>query len=557
MATSAQRFRQTDAVLRSLIESSPGIVVFALDRQYRYLAYSQSHAHTMERICGARVSVGVDMLGLFSLASERERARVNFDRALGGECFTLIEEYDDAPAERRCSEDRYSPVRDDAGQIVGLFVCVRDITEQRRAGLELDRQRAQLEAVVEQRTAELNTTYEQLLHAQKLESLGILASGIAHDFNNLLAIMLARTELYFREAPEGLTASDHVCIVRDTAFEARTLTRQLLGYAGKGKLQVEALDLNGVVQNMAQLLRASIGKDIRMELEPGSGVVAVQGDDTQLRQVLLNLVSNAAEAIGNAVGKVVIRTGVTEVGSATSERRWFAGELANGRYAFMEVEDSGTGITSADRERIFDAFFTTKLTGRGLGLAAVLGIVKGHRGTVLVDSRPGSGSRFRVLLPAVSAGRVPEPVAPARRRAGPRGTGCVMVVDDDAAVRAATVAILSSAGYRVLEANGGKAAMDLFRRHSLEIDVVLLDLAMPGINGEQTLFALRQIRADVPIVLLTAYAADELRLRTIRDDLAGFVAKPFSYEELLSAVKSATIPTSGYVLRVKNSAAAY
>jgi PAS domain S-box-containing protein len=557
VAASAGRFRQTDAVLRSLIEGPTGIAVFALDRRYRYLAYNQSHAQAMQRTWGAQVAVGVDMVGLIARADDRERARFNFDRALSGEGFTLIEEHGDAQGEQRCYEDQYSPVRDDAGQVVGLSVYARDITEQRRAELALDRYRGQLEAVVEQRTAELNATHEQLLHAQKLESLGVLAGGIAHDFNNLLAIMLARTELYFREAPEGLAASDHVSIVRDAAFEARTLTRQLLGYAGKGKLQVEPLSLNGVVQNMAQLLRASIGKDIRLELEPGSGVVAVQGDDTQLRQVLLNLITNAAEAIGDAVGKVVIRTGVTEVTSVTPERRWFTGELANGLYAYLEVEDSGGGITSADRERIFDPFFTTKLTGRGLGLAAVLGIVKGHRGTVLVDSRPGSGSRFRVLLPAVNGGSVPEPVAPARRSAGPRGSGCALVVDDEAAVRAATVAILSSAGYRVLEADGGEAAQRLLRSYSSEIDVVLLDLAMPGTNGEQTLLALRQIRADVPVVLLTAYAEDERRLRAIREDLAGVVAKPFSYEELLNAVKSAAIPSSGYMLRAKKSASAY
>jgi PAS domain S-box-containing protein len=543
-------------MLRSLIESPPGIIIFALDRQYRYLAYNQNHAHSMQRTWGAQLAVGVDMLGLIALADERDRARGNFDRALSGEYFTRIEEHGDSHAERRYDEGHYSPVRDDAGQIVGLSVYVRDITEQRRAELALDRYRGQLEALVEQRTAELTATHGQLLYAQKLESLGVLAGGIAHDFNNLLAIMLARTELYLREAPEGLAASDHVSIVRDTAFEARTLTRQLLGYAGKGKPQVEPLSLNGVVQNMAQLLRASIGKDIRLELEPGSGVVAAQGDDTQLRQVLLNLVTNAAEAIGNAVGKVVIRTGVTDVTSATPERRWFAGELANGRYAYLEVEDSGAGITSADRERIFDPFFTTKLTGRGLGLAAVLGIVKAHQGTVLVDSRLGSGSRFRVLLPAVSTGRVPEPVAPARRRAEPRRSGCVLVVDDEAAVRAATVAILSSAGYRVLEADGGEAAKRLFRSYSSEVDVVLLDLAMPGTNGEQTLLALRQLRADIPVVLLTAYAEDELRLRAIRDDLAGCVAKPFSYEELLSAVKSATTPTSGYMVRATTRATA-
>jgi two-component system, cell cycle sensor histidine kinase and response regulator CckA len=161
----------------------------------------------------------------------------------------------------------------------------------------------------------------------------------------------------------------------------------------------------------------------------------------------------------------------------------------------------------------------------------------------VVDSRPGSGSRFRILLPAIEAGRMPKPSVPERMR-GLRGTGCALVVDDEAAVRAATVAILSSAGYRVLEADGGEAALRTFRSASSEIDVVLLDLAMPGMNGEQTLRELRQIRADVPVVLLTAYAEDERQLRAVRDDLAGFVTKPFSYEELINAVRSAASPTS-------------
>jgi CheY-like chemotaxis protein len=371
-----------------------------------------------------------------------------------------------------------------------------------------------------------------------------LAGGIAHDFNNLLAIMLARAELYFREVPEHAAGAGHVGIIRDTAFEARTLTKQLLGYAGKGKLLVEPLNMNGVVQNMMQLLRASISKDIRLELEPCTETVAVQGDDTQLRQVLLNLVTNAAEAIGPAVGKIVIRTGLVQVAAAFAERVDFTSDVPSGRYAYLEVEDTGSGITPSDLEKIFDPFFTTKFSGRGLGLAAVLGIVKGHQGTVVVDSRPGRGSRFRILLPAIEAGRMPQPSVPERARVGLRGTGCALVVDDEAAVRAATVAILSSAGYRVLEADGGPAALHTFRSAYLEIDVVLLDLAMPGMNGEQTLRELRQIRADVPVVLLTAYAEDERRLRAVRDDLAGFVTKPFSYEELINAVRSAASPSS-------------
>lgn len=520
------------------------MVIFALDRQYRYLAYNQNHARTIQQIWGAQVGVGVDMLELIGRDDDRAKARANFDRALAGESFTLIEEYGDTQLERRFYEDIYSPVRDDSGEIVGLAVYLRDITEQRRAELELERYRGHLEELVEQRTRELKAAHAQLLHAQKMESLGVLAGGIAHDFNNLLAIMLARAELYFREVPEGQVGTEHISVIRDTAFEARTLTKQLLGYAGKGKLLVEALSLNGVVQNMAQLLRASIGKDIRLELEPSASPVAVQGDDTQLRQVLLNLVTNAAEAIGSAVGKVVIRTGVTDVTPSTLDRHWFVGELPTGRYAYLEVEDSGAGITPADREKIFDPFFTTKFSGRGLGLAAVLGIVKGHQGAVLVDSRPGSGSRFRILLPAIEAGRVPRPAVPDRHSARLRGCGCALVVDDEAAVRAATVAILSSAGYRVLEAEGGEQALSMFKIHARDIDVVLLDLAMPGMNGEQTLRELHRLRADVPVVLLTAYAEDEQRLSSVRDELAGFVAKPFSYEELINAVRSAASPTS-------------
>ncbi len=544
MTASAQRFRQTDAVLRSLIESPQGMVIFALDDQYRYLAYNQNHARTMQQIWGAQIGVGVNMLSLIGREDDRAKARANFDRALAGESFTLVEEYGDTRMERRFYEDIYSPVRDESGEIVGLAVYLRDITEHRRAELELERYRGHLEELVEQRTSELRAAHAQLLHAQKLESLGVLAGGIAHDFNNLLAIMLARAELYFREVPEGEAGQQHISIIRDTAFEARMLTKQLLGYAGKGKLVAEALRVNGVVQNMAQLLRASVSKDIRLELEPSAEPLTVHGDDTQLRQVLLNLVTNAAEAIGPGVGTIVIRTGWQEVTPGSLDREKPTFDVASGRYAYLEVEDTGSGIPEADRVRIFDPFFTTKFTGRGLGLAAVLGIVKGHDGTVLVDSSPGRGSRFRVLLPAIDAS-LHKTIAPERDSGRSlRGSGCVLVVDDEPPVRAATVAILSSSGFRVLEADGGDAAVRAFRAHADEIDAVLLDLAMPHMNGEQTLIELKRQRPDVPVVLLTAYAEDELRLSAIQSQLAGIVAKPFSYEELINAVKGATGPTS-------------
>jgi len=534
-----KRFRQTEAVLRSVIESPQGMVIFALDGDYRYLAYNQNHARTMQRIWGVQIGVGLDMLELIGRDDDRAKARVNFDRALAGESFTLIEEYGDTRMDRRVYENIYSPVRGDEGGIVGLAVYLKDITEQRRAELELDRYRGHLEEVLDQRTLELTVAHAQLMHAQKMESLGVLAGGIAHDFNNLLAVILARAELCCRDVPEQSAAHAHVAIIRDTAFEARMLTKQLLGYAGKGKFVVEPLGIDRVVEDLTPLLRASISKEIRLEFEPGAEASALQGDETQLRQVLLNLVTNAAEAIGPAVGRIVIRTGTGDMTETTLQGASFTGEPVSGPYVYLEVEDTGAGISPSDRAKVFDPFFTTKFTGRGLGLAAVLGIVKGHHGTISVDSSPGHGSRFRVFLPALDADCVPKSAAPRSQVMSSREDGCALVVDDEPAVRAATVAILSSIGYRVLEADGGISARELFRARSAEIDLVLLDLAMPDMNGEQTLRELKKIRADVPVVLLTAYAEDEARLSSVRAQLAGFVAKPFAYDELIAAVKAA------------------
>jgi len=534
-----KRFRQTEAVLRSMIESPPGMVIFALDAQYRYLAYNQNHARTMQQIWGVRIGVGLNMLELIGREDDRAKARVNFDRALAGESFTLIEEYGDTRMDRRVYEDIYSPVHDDEGAIVGLAVYLKDITEQRRAELELERYRGHLEEVVEQRTAELTAAHAQLLHAQKLESLGVLAGGIAHDFNNLLAVILARAELCFRDVPEQSAAHSHIAIVRDTAFEARMLTKQLLAYAGKGQFIVAPLCVDTVVQDLAPLLRASVSKDIRLEFQLASDGSAVQGDETQLRQVLLNLVTNAAEAIGPVVGTIAIRSGVGEAPETIGREASFTGEPVNGSYVYLEVEDTGSGISPSHRAKVFDPFFTTKFTGRGLGLAAVLGIVKGHHGGISVDSGPGRGSRFRVLLPALDAECVPKSTARHSYGQTTREDGCTLVVDDEPAVRAATIAILSSIGYRVLEADGGISATELFRARASEIDLVLLDLAMPDMNGEQTLAELKRIRPDIPVVLLTAYAEDEARLSSIRAHLAGFVAKPFAYEELIAAVKAA------------------
>jgi len=308
---------------------------------------------------------------------------------------------------------------------------------------------------------------------------------------------------------------------------------------------VELLDLNHLVTSMAQLLRASVSKAIRLELELCADPVAVQVDVTQMRQVILNLLTNAAEAIDAESGNIWVRTGFVEVTASTARSLYAPTEPPVGAYAFLEVEDDGIGISEETRGRLYDPFFTTKFAGRGLGLAAVLGIVKSHHGAILLDTRPAGGSRFRVLLPAEDAAKLCE-TTPNTSYAEPTpGEACVLVVDDEAPVRVATGEILRSLGYRVYEADGGASACELFRRHIREIDVVLLDLAMPDMNGEQTLRQLKQLRSDVRVILLTAYAEDEFRVRFLKGDLAGFLTKPFARDELIQVLRMPSGAVSG------------
>ncbi|MET0592256.1 MAG: response regulator [Polyangiaceae bacterium] len=534
------RFQQPQAVLRGILESPRGIVIFALDREYRYLAFNENHARTMKHIWGVDIRVGDSMLDLISRPDDREKARRNFDRALGGESFTVIEEYGDERIHRNVYQDVYSPICDDAANVIGLTVYLTDITEQRVAERELEDYRNRLEELVKQRTLELEAAHAQLLHAQKLESLGVLAGGIAHDFNNLLAVILARTELTTSLLPSEHAARAHVDIVRDTALEARMLTKQLLGYSGKGKFVVQNVDLSEMVEGMSQLLRASIRKSICLKFELGELPAAVEVDVTQVRQVLLNLATNAAEAIGDGPGVVTIRTRKIDLDENELRRACVKSAVLPGPHIALEVEDNGSGMDDHIRSKLFDPFFTTKFSGRGLGLAAVLGIVTSHRGTILLQTEPGKGSSFTVIFPLSRAAAEPVARPPEANWDSFRGEGTVLVVDDERPVRMVTAEILASLGYDVLQAEGGRRACELYREHADRIRVVLLDLTMPEMSGEETLRELQAIRSDVKVIVLTGYTEDEARLRFVRGELAGFLAKPFVCNELIATLEAAT-----------------
>jgi two-component system, cell cycle sensor histidine kinase and response regulator CckA len=532
-------FEKPQAVLRAVLESPQGIVIFALDREYRYLAFNDNHARTIKQIWGETVQVGVCMLDIIKRDDDRERARANFDRALAGESFVLHEEFGDESLERRYYEDVYSPIRDEDGQVIGLTVYLTDITERRKVEVELDSYRNRLEELVKQRTAELESAHAQLLHVQKLESMGVLAGGIAHDFNNLLAVILGRAELATALVPLGSPARAHLTIVQETALEARMLTKQLLGYSGKGKFMVQLVNVNQLIETMMQLLRASISRMVTLFIELPPAPLVVEADITQIRQVVLNLVTNAAEAIGDQVGSVTIRTRSVTIDEATAQQARSQPALVAGRYVCIEVEDTGCGMDERVRSKLFDPFFTTKFAGRGLGLAAVLGIMTGHRGGITVESTIGHGSTFNVWLPA--ADRAAQPLPEVSRAAVEQGTrrATILVVDDERAVRAMTRVALESLGHEVLEAASGLEACAIYEARGERIELVVLDLTMPQMNGEQTLRALQQIDPDVRALVTTGYAEDDVRERFSPGELAGFLAKPFARDELFRAVSAA------------------
>jgi signal transduction histidine kinase/CheY-like chemotaxis protein len=388
--------------------------------------------------------------------------------------------------------ERYSAplVRD--GRVTGRIWSFRDLGERRRA--EEERQRLE----------------QQVRHAQKLESLGVLAGGIAHDFNNLLVAIMGNADLAENVLETGHPAREPVEEVIRASQRAADLCQQMLAYAGKGRVAVGPVNLNDVVQEMGELLGVSISKGALLHTDLAPGIPRVRGDVVQLRQVVLNLLTNASDALAGGQGEIRMATyratpDVFDETSSVLDERPGAPRLVA-----LEVSDTGAGMDAATRQRIFEPFFSTKARGRGLGLAAVLGIVRGHRGTLELWSEPGRGTRVRILLPALDpraqpeAVPEPEPMLPAETEWRLRGT--VLVVDDEESVRAVASRMLVQAGLCVVEAVDGRDALDRFQDAPGTIDVVLLDLTMPRMGGVETARELRRLDPDVRIVLSSGYS---------------------------------------------------
>lgn len=413
------------------------------------------------------------------------------------------------------------PLSGERGAATGCVAVFQDVTDLRAAA----RERVEVERKIQE--------------TQKLESLGVLAGGIAHDFNNILTAIMGNAALAAMQHKQSGETGGFLKQIERGCTRAAELCTQMLAYSGRGRFVMEHIDLNALIQDTTHLIGISLGKTCVLRLNLAERLPAIHVDPSQIRQIVMNLVINASEAIGTRSGVVAVSTGVARIDRDYRSTLWHAEELSLGDYVFLEVCDNGCGMEAATMERVFEPFFTTKFTGRGLGLAAVLGIIRSHGGGLKVYSEPGKGTTFKVFLPALPAGQDATTDPDTGAGAPPPGAGeTVLVVDDEETVRSVSARMLEEFGYRVETACDGREAVEKFSREPGRYALVLLDLTMPHLDGEETFRQLRHLRPGVRVVLMSGFSEHDAVTRFSGKGLAGFVQKPFSAKALAEAVQS-------------------
>jgi two-component system cell cycle sensor histidine kinase/response regulator CckA len=411
-----------------------------------------------------------------------------------------------------------NPLETEEGVLV--TAVIRDVSERKAS------ERAERELAAEHQEFEL-----KLVETQKLEALGVLAGGIAHDFNNLLGVILGNTSLALRSLSAGTPLHALLEQVELAARRSGELAKQMLAYSGKGMFVVQPVALSELVHGIAELIQGTISKKAVLTSTFAPDTPTIEGDVTQLRQIVLNLITNASEAIGDEPGTIEVMTGPIDADRSVLSEYQLSDGLSPGRYAFFEVADSGPGMDAATQAKIFEPFFSTKFIGRGLGLAAVQGILRGHGGAIKITSEPGHGTSFKVLFPAVFL-EAETTVMEVVDTHDWRGSGTVVVADDDDGLRLMATAMLEELGFAVIPARDGPEALEIVNERDGELAFVLLDLMMPGMDGEQVMRELEQLRTTTPIVISSGYNTQHLSQELTGRGVAAFLQKPYEFTQM-------------------------
>jgi len=506
----------TQARLRTFVEHSPAAVAM-FDRDMRYLLASRQW-HTDYQLEGRDV-IGLSHYEVFPEISERWREdhRACLSGAVIRTDADLLLRSDGS---KQWLSYEVRPWHQTDGSIGGVVMFTRDITQHKLA--EAERERLE----------------QKLMETQKMESLGVLAGGIAHDFNNILTGIMGNNSLALNELPSGSPIREHLDSVNESSHRAAELIKQMLAYSGRGRFVIQKLDLSRVVEETSQLLGISISKKINLHYNLGRGLPAVDVDASQISQIIVNLVINASEAIGDWPGEVLISTGQMQVDKDFLAKDGLSNPLEPGEYVFVEVMDNGSGITPENLKRIFEPFFTTKFTGRGLGLAAALGIVRSHKGAFSVATEVGRGTHFKMLIPC-SSGELEVPAVQPLEDHVWRGKGNILIIEDEETVRVTLERILIWLGFAVVIACDGREGVAKFSSAPGGFALVLLDLTMPQLDGAQVFAEIRRLNPTVPVVLMSGYNEKDATAHFADHGLAGFIQKPFDIPTLQSTLKTA------------------
>ena len=502
--------RESERQYRTLIEFSPdAIVVTDID-----LYITLCNNRTLE-ICGVQTLDEMNGRSVldFLIPEDRQRLSESVPAAIeigqGGSSIYTIQHLDGT---KRPVEINSTLLLDSTGSPKGFLSIVRDIAERLRSE-------------------------EILRQSQRMEGIGLLAGGVAHDFNNMLTSIIAQNSLALARIDDKNFVRTHVDKAIQSAERAADLTRQLLAYAGKGNTLVAPLDLNRLIRENDALLETAVPRKIKLSISLTSELASISADQGQMQQVLMNLVLNAVEAIEDAVGAITIQTDMHFLSEDELEKYLGSADLHAGEYVRLRVEDSGIGMTAKTLDRIFDPFFTTKPTGRGLGLSALLGIIRSHHGALRVESHEDEGTIFHVVFPPIEQ-EVHQPrestSAPVANDTALAGT--VLLIEDEAPIRESLSEILQLAGLKVLTANDGEQGVAAYLEHQSEIDLILLDLSMPVMDGHEALERIREVDSELCIILLSGYSATEISDTIFTNQHTNFVQKPFSPRKLLATI---------------------
>jgi len=380
---------------------------------------------------------------------------------------------------------------------------------------------------------------EQLEHTQRLESLGIMAGGIAHDFNNLLTAILGNAALAKRRIEKESTVRPLIKNIEKASERAASLCKQMLAYSGKGQFVLEEINITNMVNEMVNLLDVSLQKNVVMRLELSEQLLPIKADASQIQQIIMNLVINASEAIGDKNGVITIHSNMVNIDQEYINTIYLNDDISPGCFIMLEVSDTGCGMDKETQSHVFDPFFTTKFTGRGLGMSAILGIIRGHHGAIKIYSELGEGTTFKVLFPCVFPTLKPANTSSLTTPLTKHIQQTVLIIDDEKPILAVGTMMLEDIGYHVLIANDGEEGLEVFKQHQHSIDIVIMDMTMPRLNGDETFRGLKVIRPDIKVILSSGYNEQEATSRFVGKGLAGFLQKPYTADVLYKKLSEA------------------